>query len=198
MSTARRMFEDPRNTYIVRNDDPSAFDKRFVNRPGVHREQQCCRNCAPVWQTYLLHDDEDPSDDNPTAYKEMVRIQVKDATGASDNVTGRDETKGMTWVQSPASGYKPGFISPEEWMRWQGVYWIHDGPGPPHWVRLPGETKMRWSSNPEFLWCKKCETPLEAIWSDVLAALPVVARAVAMVASYVPVFGTALSLVINT
>ena len=200
MSTARRMFEDPRNTYIVRNDDPAAFDKRFVDRPGVHREQQCCRNCAPVWQTYLYHDDEDPSDDNSTAYKPSAGIQVKDATGAHDNLTTPHGTKGMTYVEGPASGYKPDFISPEEWMRWQGVYWIRDGPDPPRWVLLPGETKMRWSDKgePEFLWCKKCETPLEAIWSDVLAVLPVAARAVAMVASYVPVFGTALSLVINT
>jgi hypothetical protein len=203
MSTARRMFEDPRNTYIVRNDDPAAFDKRFVNRPGVHREQQCCRNCAPVWQTYLTHDDEDPSDDNRSACKYYSGIQVEDATGASDNATGH---KGMTWVEGPASGYKPDFISPEEWMRWQGVYWMPSPrsvpgmPNPPRWVLISGETKMRTSDkgNYEFLWCKKCETPLEAIWSDVLAALPVAARAVAMVASYVPVFGTALSLVINT
>lgn len=203
MSTARRMFEDPRNTYIVRNDDPAAFDKRFVNRPGVHREQQCCRNCAPVWQTYLTHDDEDPSDDNRRACKYYSGIQVEDATGASDNATGH---KGMTWVEGPASGYKPDFISPEEWMRWQGVYWMPSPrsvpgmPNPPRWVLIPGETKMRRSDegNYEFLWCKKCETPLEAIWSDVLAALPIAARAVAMVASYVPVFGTALSLVINT
>jgi hypothetical protein len=206
MSTSRRMFEDPRNTYIVRNDDPAAFDKRFVNRPGVHREQQCCRNCAPVWQTYLTHDDEDPSDDNRSAYKEMVGLQVQDATGESDNVTGRNETKGMVWVEGLASGYKPAFISPEEWMRWQGVYWMPSPtpvpgmPNPPRWVRIPGERKMRWGDEGqwEFLWCKKCETPLEAIWSDVLAALPIAARGIAMVASYVPVFGTALSLAINT
>jgi hypothetical protein len=205
MSTARRMFEDPRNTYIVRNDDPAAFDKRFVNRPGVHREQQCCRNCAPVWQTYLTHDDEDPSDDNLSAYKYSSAIQVEDATGESDNVTGRNETKGKVWVEGPASDYKPGFISPEEWMRWQGVYWmpwprpVPGMPNPPRWVRIPGERKMRGGFDRwEFLWCKKCETPLEAIWSDVLAVLPTAARAVAMVASYVPVFGTALSLVINT
>lgn len=206
MSTARRMFEDPRNTYIVRNDDPAAFDKRFVNRPGVHREQQCCRNCAPVWQPYLLHDDEDPGDDNPSAYKEMVGLQVEDATGESDNVTGPQETKGMVWVEGPASGYKPDFISPEEWLRWQGVYWMPSPrpvpglPNPPRWVRIPGERKMRDAveGDYEFLWCHKCETPLESVWSDVLAALPIAARAVAMVASYVPVFGTALSLVINT
>ena len=69
MSTPRRLFEDPRNTYIVDNNDPAAFDKRFVNRPGVHREQRCCRDRAPVWQSYLIHDGDDPGDGNRTAYK---------------------------------------------------------------------------------------------------------------------------------
>ena len=41
MSTPRRMFEDPRHSYMVDNNDPGAFDKRFINRPGVHREQRC-------------------------------------------------------------------------------------------------------------------------------------------------------------
>ena len=77
------MFEDPRNTYMIENNDPGAFDKRFVGRPGVHREQQCCRNCAPLWQTYLIHDGDDPGDGNQTAYREMNGIQVEDATGES-------------------------------------------------------------------------------------------------------------------
>ncbi len=207
MSTPRRLFEDPRNTYIVRNDDPAAFDKRFANRPGVHREQRCCRDRAPVWQPYLTHDDEDPSSDNPHAYREMVGLQVEDATGESDHVTGRNQMKGYVWVEGPASGYRPGFVSPHEWLRWQGVYWMPspDGPppgmtsNPPRWVRIPGERKVRWGQwGPELLWCQKCETPLEAAWSDVLDALPAVARGIAMAASYVPVFGTALSLVLNT
>ena len=83
MSTPRRLFEDPRNTYIIDNNDPGAFDKRFVNRPGVHREQRCCRDRAPVWQTYLIHDDKDPGDGNRTAYKRDDPLQVQDATGSS-------------------------------------------------------------------------------------------------------------------
>lgn len=200
------MFEDPRNTYIIENDDPGAFDKRFVGRPGVHREQQCCRNCAPLWQTYLIRDGDDPGDGNQPAYREMNGIQVEDATGESDNVSGNNQTKGMVWVEGPRSGYKPDFVSAVQWMNWQSVYWIPsphpipDLPNPPRWVRLPGERKVRWadSGNYEFLWCQRCETWLETAWSDILDAIPVAARGLAMIASYIPVYGTALSLVINT
>ena len=206
MSVSRRLFEDPRNTYIVDNNDPGAFDKRFVGRPGVHREQRCCRDRAPVWQSYLIRDGDDPGDGNRTAYRTTEGLQVQDATGESDNVTGRNQLKGYVWVEGPNSGYKPDFISPEEWMRWQGVYWIPsprpvaDMPNPPRWVRVSGERKMRWGDwgGWEFLWCQKCETPVEATWSDVLEALPIAARGIAMIASYVPVYGTALSLIINT
>jgi hypothetical protein len=203
MSTPRRMFEDPRNTYIIENDDPGAFDKRFVGRPGVHREQQCCRNRAPVWQTHLLHDGDEPGHGNPLALREMSGILVEDATGESDQAT---HNKGFVWVESPKSGYRPEFVSAEEWMRWQGVYWIPSPrpvanmPNPPRWVRIPGERKFRWNDqgNPEFLWCQRCETWLEAAWSDILDALPVAARGLAMIASYIPIYGTALSFAINT
>ena len=205
MSTTRRMFEDPRNTYIIENNDPGAFDKRFAGRPGVHREQQCCRNCAPVWQTHLVRDWDDPSSDNRTAYREMRGIEVEDMAGESDNNTGNNH-KGMVWVEGPQSGYKPDFISAAEWMAWQSVYWIPspnprpDLPNPPRWARLPGERKIRpaGTGDYEFLWCQKCETWLEGAWSDILDVLPAAARGIAMVASYVPVYGTALSMVINT
>jgi hypothetical protein len=59
---------------------------------------------------------------------------------------------------------------------------------------------MRWgdSGEWEFLWCQKCETALESAWSDILEVLPIAARGIAMVASYVPVYGTAVSLAINS
>ncbi|GGI23700.1 hypothetical protein [Bradyrhizobium guangdongense] len=71
---------------------------------------------------------------------------------------------------------------------------------PSRWVRIPGERKIRWNDqgNPEFLWCQRCETWLEAAWSDILDALPVAARGLAMIASYIPIYGTALSFAINT
>lgn len=206
MSTPRRMFEDPRNTYIIDNNDPGAFDKRFVGRPGVHREQQCCRDRAPLWQPYLTHNGDDPDSSNPIAYREMVGFHVEDATGESDNVHGNNDIKGMAWVEGPKSGYRPDFVSAVEWMNWQGVYWVpwpHDEPSlpnPPRWVRLPGERKVRVgeSGHYEFLWCVRCETWLEAAWSDILDALPIAARGLAMIASYIPVYGTAISLAINT
>lgn len=206
MSTPRRMFEDPRNTYIIDNNDPGAFDKRFVGRPGVHREQQCCRDRAPLWQPHLIHDGDDPDGSNPIAYREMIGLHVEDATGESDHVSGNNQTKGMVWVEGPNSGYRPDFVSAAEWMNWQGVYWapsprpVPGLPNPPRWVRLPGERKVRWgdSGNYEFLWCVRCETWLESAWSDILDALPIAARGLAMIASYIPVYGTAISLAINT
>jgi hypothetical protein len=206
MSTPRRLFEDPRNTYIVDNNDPGAFDKRFVGRPGVHREQRCCRDRAPVWQSYLIHDGDDPGGQNRPAYKTTDGLLVEDATGEHDNISGPNDPKGYVWVEGPNSGYKPDFISPDEWMRWQSVYWMPSPrrvppnmPNPPRWVRIPGERKLRWrDGNIELLWCQKCETALESTWSDILEALPIAARGIAMVASYVPVYGTALSLAINS
>jgi len=122
MSTPRRLFEDPRNTYIVENDDPGAFDKRFVGRPGVHREQRCCRDCEPAWDTYRVHDDDESADRNFTASKISDPIQVEDATGESDNIDGRrvvgidvhlnniftHDMKGYAWVEGPKSGYRLG------------------------------------------------------------------------------------------
>jgi hypothetical protein len=159
-----------------------------------------------VWQNYLIHDGDAPGGGNLTAYKVSDPLEVEDATGESDNVTGRSLTKGYVWLEGPNSGYKPDFISPDQWMGWQSVYWIPSPrsipsmPNPPRWVRVPGERKVRWGGHGgwEFLWCQKCETWLEATWSDVLVALPIAARGIAMIASYIPVYGTALSLVINT
>ncbi len=205
MSVARRLFEDPRNTYIVENDDPGAFDKRFAGRPGVHREQRCCRDRAPVWQPYLLHDSDDPSHDNPPAYKQDGHsLQVEDATGRTDK--GDHQMEGYVFVMGPDSGYRPDFVTPLEWMRWQSVYWMPSPrsvpglPNPPRWVHMPGDEMVRRgdSGQIEMLWCQKCETALESTWSDFLDALPVAARGIAMVASSVPVFGTAVSFAITT
>ena len=154
MSTPRRLFEDPRNSYLVENDDPGAFDKRFAGRPGTHREQRCCGDRAPVWQTYLIHDGDDPGDGNRPAPKTMAGLQVEDATGESDNATGRNQMKGYVWVEGPDSGYRPDFVTPDEWMRWQSVYWIPSPrpvsglPNPPRWVRVPGERKVRGGATP--------------------------------------------------
>ncbi len=52
MSVAKRLFSDPRNTYIVDNNDPSAFDKTHQGKPGVHTEQRCCEDKAPYYDYY--------------------------------------------------------------------------------------------------------------------------------------------------
>lgn len=202
MSTPRRMFEDPRNTYIIENNDPGAFDKRFVGRPGVHREQQCCDNCAPVWQAAAKGPESPLSKED---FQENYVIQVEDITGEAEHVTGDNHISGCVYVLGPKSGYKPPFISDVDWMNWQGVYWItptnHNPnlPNPPRWVHIGGEKKIRWENGQyEVLWCQECETWLEGAWEAIGDAIPVVARGVAMVASYIPVYGTALSLVINT
>jgi hypothetical protein len=203
MSTPRRMFEDPRNTVIVENSDPNARDKRFADRAGVHREQRCCDDCAPHWETHVARDGDEPGDGNPDVAETYSGILVEDATGESDNNL---KAKGYVWVEGPKSGYRPDFVSAEEWFRWQGVYYIpspHPVPGlpnPPRLVRVPGERKMQRTDQGDyvFLFCPRCETWLESAWSDVLDAIPVVARGIAMIASYIPVYGTALSMVINS
>jgi hypothetical protein len=202
MSTPRRMFEDPRNTVIVENSDPNARDKRFAGRLGVHREQRCCDDCAPHWETHVARDGDEPGHDNPDVYETDSGIWVEDATGESDNSV---ENKGYVSVEGPQSGYRPDFVSADEWFAWQGVYYIASPnpiqglPNPPRLVRVPGERKMQRTDKGEyvFLFCPRCETWLEGAWSDVLAAIPVVARGIAMIASYIPVYGTALSMVIN-
>lgn len=202
MSTSRRMFEDPRNTYIIENSDPGAFDKRFVGRPGVHREQRCCEDFAPVWQEAAKGPESPLSRDD---YRANYVIQVQDITGEAEHVHGDDHIPGCVYVMGPKSGYKPPFISDVDWMNWQGVYWLAPSnhnpalPNPPRWVHIGGEKKFRFANGQyEVLWCQECETWLEGAWSAILDAIPVVARALAMVASYIPVYGTALSLVINT
>ncbi len=223
MSTSRRLFDDPRNTDVVNG--------RAVG-------QSCCDGNAPYWDTYRIRDWEDAwasRDDerNMPAYKQSDPLQVQDDTGLSDNnvnipeydINGKttgsnDKYKGMVLVEGPNSGYKPDFLSPTEWMAWQGVEFsanprgvkLADGsyttslPNPPRWRRTRvREDKMRWGKGPggwaaygwTFLWCQKCETALEAAWSDTLEALPLIARGVAMVVSNIPVFGTAIAFVIN-
>jgi hypothetical protein len=120
MSVAKRPFRDPRNTYIVDNNDPTAFDKSFVGIPGTHPEQRCCGDRAP-------------------------------------------------YMEGP-------------------VYGVHG-----NLVQEPE------------LWCNACETALERGWSEFLGGLEYILneaapalRAIAMVASYVPGIGTAVSVVINT
>lgn len=203
MSTPRRMFEDPRNTYMIENDDPGAFDKRFVGRPGVHREQQCCRDRAPVWQAAAMRPEVGPGSHDD--FHEMYVLQVADTTGEWEHTTGRDHIAGCVYVLGPKSGYKPDFISDTDWMNWQGVYWmsgpnaVHGLPNPPRWIHIGGEKKIRWSSHGyQVLWCQECETWLEGAWSEILEALPLIARGIAMIASYIPVYGTALSMAINT
>lgn len=203
MSTDRRMFEDPRNTYIIENNDPGAFDKRFIGRPGVHREQQCCHNYAPVWQEAAMARESPLSKED---YQANYVIQVEDITGEAEHVKGDNHIPGCVYVLGPKSGYKPPWISDVDWMNWQGVYWItptNPGPAglpnPPRWVHIGGEKKIRWANGQyEVLWCQECETWLEGAWEAISDVVIGIARGVAMVASYIPVYGTALSLVINT
>src|SRR4051812_43542648 len=141
MSTPRRMFEDPRNTYIIENNDPGAFDKRFVGRPGVHREQQCCRDRAPVWQLAAL------APEPPHSIEEVRAsyvLQVEDITGQGNHIERDDHIPGCVYVFGPKSGYKPPWISDVDWMNWQGVYLLTptnpttDLPNPPRWVHIGG------------------------------------------------------------
>ncbi len=132
MSVAKRPFADSRNTYVVLNDDPGAFDKTYKGQPGTHTEQRCCGDRAPYWE-----------------YTTLAHSQVS---------------------------LKPG---QESVVGAQGVQ-----------VRE--------------LYCHECSTALESAWGQFVDSLewtlgemsPGI-RALAMAISYVPVFGTAVSFVIN-
>lgn len=129
MSIAERPFMDPRNTYIVDNNDPTAFDKSFAGIPGIHPEQRCCADKAPYWKTFG-----------------GLYVQVPDRPEA------------FYWERLPEGGYKE-------------------------------------------LWCHKCSTGLEDLRDGLEGAVEQIApalRAIAMVASYLPGIGTAVSVIINT
>ena len=117
MSVAARPFSDPRNTYIVNNDDPTAFDKTHRGVPGTHTEQRCCGDRAPY-----------------------VKGQQYNAYGAP-------------------------------------------------------------VGDPNELWCHECETFLEQEWASnwvpTYEALIPIGRGIAIAVSYIPVFGTAVSFIIN-
>ncbi len=212
MSTIRRLYEHPLNTEVH----------------GTKVIQRCCDGNVPYWDTYRIHNDEDAWDDadrNMTVYKQSDPLLVEDATGASDgnvnvpeyDANGRqtgsnDLYPGMVRVEGPNSGYRPDFLTTEQWMDWQGVEWSPNPnapknlPNPPRWRRTRiRNDKMRWGKGIRgwggndwvFLWCQKCETALESAWSNTLDALPMIAKGVAAVVSYVPVFGTAVAFAIN-
>ena len=203
MSTVRRLFDDPRNTQTINGQHVSV----------------CCDNNAPYWDTYRIRDTDDAwssrdSERNMPAYKTSDSILVRDLTGASDgdhevvtydlngHTTGTNgQMRGYVRVEGPSSGYRPDFLDQNEWMAWQGVE-FQDG----IWRRTRiRDDKVRWGKGPGgwasdgimLLWCQKCETGLEAAWSDTLKVLPIACRALSMVVSYVPVFGTAISFVVN-
>jgi hypothetical protein len=222
MSTVRRLYDHPKNAELR----------------GTHYVQTCCDGNAPYWDTYRIYDDKDAwasrdSDRNMTAYKQSDSMLVQDDTGASDNnrevlefdingkVTGSsDQMKGYVRVEGPNSGYRPDFLTVEQWMAWQGVEFSSDSrgvklangqyttqlPNPPRWRRTRiRDDKMRWGKGPGgwaandwmFLWCPQCETALEKAWSDTLEFIPVAARGIAMIVSYIPVYGTVISFCIN-
>lgn len=133
MSIAARPFMDSRSTYIVDNNDPTAFDKSFAGCTGIHPEQRCCGDRASYWETF-----------------------------------------GGLYVHVP--------------VRPEAFYWKPISEG--------GYSE---------LWCHECSTALERGWSEFLGGLEYslqqiapALRVIAMVASYMPVIGTAVSVIINT
>lgn len=129
MSIAKRPFMDPRNTYIVDNNDPTAFDKSFAGSLGTHPEQRCCGDREPYWETF---------------------------GGLYVHVPDRPEA--FYWKPIPEGGYSE-------------------------------------------LWCHECSTGLEDFRDGLESAVEQIApalRAIAMVASYMPGIGTAVSVIINT
>lgn len=206
MSIAKRMFDDPANTYIVDNNSAGAFDKRFAGTPGTHIEQRCCGDRAPFWDSWRI--------DGEGSTAGQHRYLASDPYGLPPGGNPYPITKSTplqktdTLIEGPNSEYRPPWVTQNAWFAdWQGLRWedsrvLPNGlPSPGHWVKddsLP--KKMRWGDYGgwEFLWCNKCETGLEKAWSETLRYLPLAARGISMIVSYVPVLGTAISFAINT
>jgi len=224
MSTIRRLFDHPKNTEIrdghrgvqvcCNGNAPYWDTYRIYDDKDAWSSRDSERN-MPVYRqsdSILVQDDTGLSDNN----REVLEVDINGKVIGSN-----DKRKGYVRVEGPYSGYKPEFISAAEWMAWQGVEFSSDPrgvkmangqyttqlPNPPRWRRTRfRDDKVRQCKGPGgwasyglcLLWCQKCETALERAWSNTLEVLPAVARGIAMVVSYVPVFGTAISFLINT
>jgi len=223
MSTVRRLFDDPRNAEVQGN----RIVQRCCDGNGPHWDSYRIRDTDDAWsgndsaRNMPAYKASDPlfAQDDTGASDNDIEVLEFDING---KVTGsNDKRKGYVLVEGPNSGYRPDFLTATQWMDWQGVEWSSDPrgtklangsyttslPNPPRWRRTRIRTdKMRWGKGVggwgtygwTFLWCQKCETGLEKAWSDTLTVLPIAARAIAMVVSYIPVYGTAVSFLINT
>jgi hypothetical protein len=199
VSVPARLFSDPRNTYVVDNNDPGAFDKSHAGTPGTHSEQRCCRDRAPYWDQYRVESGEAKGQvafqtSDPWALRNGRLYPLRKSLGLEGTFQ-----KGDVLIEGPGSGYRPPWVtSDDEWYTdWQGLRKDPSVYG--RWFMSDAPTKMRGGMpRIEFLWCAKCETGLENAWSSILDALPAAARGLAMIASYIPVFGTAVSFIVTT
>jgi hypothetical protein len=223
MSTVRRLFDHPQNAQVV----GTRVVQRCCDGNAPHWDSYRLRDTDDAWSSrdsdrnmpsYRVSDPLFVQDDTGASDNDQEVLEF-DING---KVTGsNDKRRGQVLVEGPNSGYRPDFLTTAQWMDWQGVEFSADPrgtklasgayttslPNPPRWRRTRVRTdKMRWGKGVggwgtygwTFLWCQKCETGLEKAWSDTLKVLPVAARGIAMIVSYIPVYGTAVSFLINT
>ncbi len=206
MSIPKRMFEDPVQSYVVDNGDPGAFDKRYAGVVGTHREQRCCGDRSPYWDSHRV----ESALDNTQGQRLYLASDPQGLPpgGNPYAITASTPLRpGDVLIEGPASEYRPSWVTPESWYGdWQGLRWVKATttvqglPSPGHWAKDDNApTKMRWGSwgGWEFLWCSKCETGAEKVWSDAKKVIPIAARGIAAIVSYFPVYGTAISFAIN-
>lgn len=151
-----RPFDDPRNTYIVNNDDPGAFDKSHAGQPGTHNEQRCCGDKAPT--------------------------RLPQHTGWYVDSSGKRIVQMLTYWAQPANA--PLAAS-------SGGWW--NAPTPQGYFIETALTGQ--------LMCDGCfgtvwDQFVDDVGSTFTAMVPVI-RGIAMAISYIPVFGTAVSFLVN-
>src|SRR5665213_2410133 len=121
MSVSKRLLEDPTNLHVSDNNDPGAYDKSFAGTPGQHHEQQCCDNHQPYWDTYRIEGD------GPTAGQRLNLESDPYGLPSGGDPYPIHATSplqdGDLLIEGPYSGYRPVFVSPSDWMLWQGLVW---------------------------------------------------------------------------
>jgi hypothetical protein len=151
-----RPYDDPRNTVVVDNSDPKAYNRLYVGIPGTHLEQRCCGDKPPYREAQRTG-----------WYADSDGNRICKVTEYWSRPENRDGARNGWWNAETPPGYQ------EEWAA----------------------TGM--------LMCGSCDDRdswdefVEGLEFALQELMPVI-EGIAIVASYFPVIGTAISFLLET